>query len=126
MFFGTPHAGSAVDQQKRMQLLQALGTLFRTKAPKNLTEALKENSKELAELSDAFEALDIFKTLRLKVTSYYESTTPKFSKAVRPSYPNFDYAKRAYSWYRLYPSGLSIFTIQDRKWSRSGQITLEW
>ncbi|KAH0559860.1 hypothetical protein GP486_003625, partial [Trichoglossum hirsutum] len=84
MFFGTPHAGSSVDQQARAKLLEALGSLFQTKAPKNIKEALQENSKELAELSDAFEALDIFKTLKFRVTSFYESTTPSYSKVIVP------------------------------------------
>ncbi|GLA10374.1 hypothetical protein AnigIFM60653_004107, partial [Aspergillus niger] len=54
MFFGTPHMGSAVSKQRRVQILKKIAKATFTEAPPKIESALELHSDELAGLADDF------------------------------------------------------------------------
>lgn len=81
MFFGTPHAGSAADEKKRVWLLKKMAKAAGTEVPPKLEAALRQHSDEVVDLADDFLKTDLCTNERIKVYSYYEEhSTPKLGE----------------------------------------------
>jgi hypothetical protein len=78
MFFGTPNAGSAMDSKTRIQILQKIAKVAFTEVPPKIERALELHSDELLDLADDFRKIEICKTNRLLIYSFYETRDTKF------------------------------------------------
>lgn len=73
MFYGTPNAGSTLDQQKRVQILQLIASVAFVEVPPKIKDALESHSDELVDLADEFAASDICTSYRLLIYIFYET-----------------------------------------------------
>jgi protein SERAC1 len=71
IFLGTPHAGSAVDQQKRIWILKKIAKAAFTQVPPKLESALELHSDELRDLADDFRRITLWTERKLIVYTYY-------------------------------------------------------
>ena len=77
MLFGTPNAGSKVEEKKRVQLLKKMAKAAFTEVPPKIESALELHSDELLDLADDFRKIDICKHNRLLIYSFYETLDTK-------------------------------------------------
>jgi hypothetical protein len=77
MFFGTPNAGTNVDEKMRLQILKNIGRVAFTRVPRKIETALKLHSDELTDLTEEFLKTEICETKRLLVCSFYEQKGTK-------------------------------------------------
>jgi len=90
MFLGTPNAGSAVDQEKRVWLLKMIAKAAFTQVPPKLESALELHSDELLDLADDFRKSTIYVLKQIEIYTYFEThTTAKLDALVR-SLGSFD------------------------------------
>jgi hypothetical protein len=73
IFLGTPHAGSAVDQKKRVWMLKKIAKAAFTKVPAKLESALELYSDELRDLADDFRRISLWTERKLIIYTYYET-----------------------------------------------------
>lgn len=72
MFFGTPHAGSAVFAKFRVKILQKMAKAAFAEIPPKLENALQAGSDEVLDLSEDFRKISLYVHLKLLVASFYE------------------------------------------------------
>jgi len=85
MFFGTPNAGSTMDKKKRIQILKPIGKVAFIEVPPKIEDALTSHSDELLDLADDFRRIDICKSSRLLIYSFFEAhDTPYLGERVHP------------------------------------------
>ena len=75
VFLGTPHAGSAVDKQKRIWMLKKIAKAVFTEVPPKLESALALHSDELADLADDFRKITLWSERKLTIYTYFETRT---------------------------------------------------
>jgi len=75
VFFGTPHAGSAVNPQKRIWVLKKIAKAAFTQVPPKLESALELHSDALADLADDFRKISLWTKRELIIYSYFETYT---------------------------------------------------
>jgi hypothetical protein len=73
IFLGTPHAGSAVDQKKRVWILKKIAKAAFTAVPPKLESALEQHSDELRDLADDFRRITLWTERQLIIYTYYET-----------------------------------------------------
>jgi ATP adenylyltransferase/5',5'''-P-1,P-4-tetraphosphate phosphorylase II len=82
VFFGVPHLGSRVGQEKRVKVLQFITSPLVSK-PDRVVSALEFDSNEVKDLCSQFEKTTIFTRPTIRIWTYYETkTTAKFSDVV--------------------------------------------
>lgn len=83
MFFGTPHAGSATNNTKRVWVLQKIAKAAFTEVPPRLEAALEMHSDELADLADDFRKTSLWIRRGVIIYTYFETrTTAKLGEVV--------------------------------------------
>ncbi|KAJ5219204.1 uncharacterized protein N7498_001303 [Penicillium cinerascens] len=90
IFFGTPHAGSAVAKIRRVQILKQIAKVAFTEVPPKLDSALEMHSDELLDLADDFRMMSLYTLRQIAIYSYAESrTTPKLNALVIDEFSAF-------------------------------------
>ena len=88
VFLGTPHAGSAVDNQKRIQMLKKIAKAAFTEVPPKLESALALHSDEIANLADDFRKITLWTERKLIIYTYFETrATAAIGELVSSQYP---------------------------------------
>jgi len=72
VFFGVPHSGSDVANEKRIQILRMMAQVAFTRIPPKLDQALRNKSDELLDLADSFRKLRLYVENELVIISFYE------------------------------------------------------
>lgn len=72
MFFGTPHAGSAVFAKLRVKIMEKIAKAAWAEIPSKLKSALKADSDEVLDLSTDFRKIGPFVEGKLIMAAFYE------------------------------------------------------
>lgn len=73
-----------MDKKKRIQMLKQIGKVAFKEVPPKIEEALTSHSDELLDLAEDFRRIDICRTCRLLIYSFFEAhDTPYLGERVR-------------------------------------------
>ena len=73
VFFGTPHGGSQLPKDRRVQLLKFMAKSVTAEIPKRLEASLETGADELFDMADEFRTLSAYQNRTLYISTYFEA-----------------------------------------------------